>query len=580
MKNNIQLAFYLSCLAALLCGSQVFAATISILPSSGAFAAGQTLNATIYLSSADQEINAASGRINYTKEKLEVVSISKQGSIFNLWIKEPAASNAAGTLDFEGVVLNPGFKGQAGKIMTVIFKAKTSGIAVADFSGVSILANDGQGSNVLKGASGAEYKISAAILVPMVAAPAPAVPAVIATDKGAAIKSGKMAAPQINSVTHPDQERWYPDRNPELIWNNSGAVSAVRLLVDKKQQESATIEYAPAIAKKQIKELEAGTWYFHLQQKANGVWGKTAYYKVNIDFDPPQLSKIDVVGGQVRVDPRPELYFTAQDSLSGIDYYQIMIDNGLPRQTYENRVQTEVLAPGRHNIAVRAFDKAGNFSQLVTEIQIVPLEGPKLLSYRDRIAEGSLLSLRGASPANVLVDIFIEDQQGNINKEQVKSDHNGKWDYVSFPLEAGAYRVWAKNVDASGVTSNDSNKLMVTVEKPALLRLGRVAIDYLSVTVALMLLVGALVCGLVLTIGLIMGKKRKVNKEIEEAQRASATAFELLKKEVEEQVAAIDRYPSLSKREEKVAGSLKEALDISEKFIAKEISDIKKEIDK
>ena len=66
-------------------------------------------------------MNAASGVISFPADKLEVVSLSKTGSVFTLWVQEPSFSNSAGTINFEGIVLNPGFIGAAGKTPTIKF---------------------------------------------------------------------------------------------------------------------------------------------------------------------------------------------------------------------------------------------------------------------------------------------------------------------------------------------------------------------------------------------------------------------------------------------------------------------------
>ena len=62
----------------------VYAANLYFSPSSGTQAVGTTFSVGVYVSSADQAINAASGVISFPQDKLEVTSISKTGSIFTL----------------------------------------------------------------------------------------------------------------------------------------------------------------------------------------------------------------------------------------------------------------------------------------------------------------------------------------------------------------------------------------------------------------------------------------------------------------------------------------------------------------
>lgn len=104
---------------------------------------------TIYLrvKSQDENINAISGVISYPDNLLKFISISKQDSIINLWVGEPRISK--NKISFEGVILNPGFQGENGLILKVIFEAKNKGKGLINFIEGSTLANDGLGSNIL-----------------------------------------------------------------------------------------------------------------------------------------------------------------------------------------------------------------------------------------------------------------------------------------------------------------------------------------------------------------------------------------------------------------------------------------------
>ena len=52
-----------------------------------------------------------------------------------------------------------------------------------------------------------------------------------------------------------------------------------------------------------------------------------------------------------------------------------------------------------------------------------------------------------------------------------------------------------------------------------------------------------------------------------------------MRDEVEEQIVMLDRRPGLTKEEKAIRDKLQEALDISEKFISKEIRDVEKELE-
>lgn len=149
-------------------GVSAQAASLSISPSSRSFTEGESFSADILVSSPDQAVNAAEGTISFPPDKLRIVSISSSGSIFNLWVKEPSFSNSLGTIDFSGLILNPGFAGQTGKIFTVIFQTRAEGSAPVAFANGALLANDGKGTNILSELRHANYFVSSPVAVPPV----------------------------------------------------------------------------------------------------------------------------------------------------------------------------------------------------------------------------------------------------------------------------------------------------------------------------------------------------------------------------------------------------------------------------
>jgi len=162
-------------LAGLLLPGMASAASFRMAPAAGSFAAGATFPVAIVVDSPDAAINAVSGRIEFPADKLSVVSIGTAGSVVDLWAREPAFSNAAGTVTFEGVILNPGYQGTGGRVLTVIFRGKVAGsTAPVSFGEGSILANDGNGTNLIAGVARGSYVIRAAAVVAGAVAPSPA----------------------------------------------------------------------------------------------------------------------------------------------------------------------------------------------------------------------------------------------------------------------------------------------------------------------------------------------------------------------------------------------------------------------
>jgi hypothetical protein len=169
----------------------VYAASLSISPIQKSVTVGQTFTLTVTVSSPDVAMNAASGDISFPSELLKAVSISKEGSIMDLWVREPSFTNAAGNgnVHFEGVVLNPGFIGGPVPLLKVTFQAVASGDALLSFSSGDVFANDGNGTK-LTGILGTAHvtiaprpvtaaPVEVATTTPQEATSAPAIPLIM-----------------------------------------------------------------------------------------------------------------------------------------------------------------------------------------------------------------------------------------------------------------------------------------------------------------------------------------------------------------------------------------------------------------
>lgn len=139
----------------------LWAADLYMYPNNKSFNVGQTFNVDVLVSSTDQQINAIGGVVYYSKDNLELLGVSKNGSIIQLWVVEPSYDSEK--VSFEGIILGSGGKtwqSNNGKIITLQFKAKQPGQAQLYFAKSNVLANDGVGTNVLKNIGGANFKIN------------------------------------------------------------------------------------------------------------------------------------------------------------------------------------------------------------------------------------------------------------------------------------------------------------------------------------------------------------------------------------------------------------------------------------
>jgi len=125
-------------------------ATLGLSPELGAYPVGSAFTVDVYAATDQIAINAAEASVLFPVDRLRVVRVSKEGSIFSLWPVEPVFSNEEGTVRFAGGLPSPGFLGNFGRIITVTFSVVNEGVSVVELSGGYLLANNGFGTDVLR----------------------------------------------------------------------------------------------------------------------------------------------------------------------------------------------------------------------------------------------------------------------------------------------------------------------------------------------------------------------------------------------------------------------------------------------
>ena len=146
---------------ACVCIASVCSAATLSLGGGGVHAVGDTFSIPVYVSTAvGESMNAVSGAVTFSRKSLQVVSLNSTG-IIDFWAEKPHFSNADGIVSFQGITYNPGFSGTNGKIITIVFKALSEGSAQLSFDSPSVLANDGQGTEILTDSSGTTLTLRA-----------------------------------------------------------------------------------------------------------------------------------------------------------------------------------------------------------------------------------------------------------------------------------------------------------------------------------------------------------------------------------------------------------------------------------
>jgi hypothetical protein len=332
------------------------AATLSFSPQSGTYFAGRSFSVAVVVSSPNEAMNAVQGEISFPTNDLEVLSVSDTNSIINLWVQSPTFSNGDGTIDFGGVAVSPGFEGNDGNIITIRFEAKNSGNAPLSFVSGSVLANDGQGTDILTSMGSANF-----VIAPLSSAPA----STASTPSGASAPSPII----INSNPPIVSGQWYNINQIGFNWSTPANAEGVDYTISTNPnlQLPDVNQGLVSQASYDLSNFPDGTWYFFVSFNNGSAWSPPAVQEIMLDRTPPEpfvISREDINEN----DTQPVFAWAATDQTSGIDHYDVKIGNGdwFPASTIQNGSSSYMLPPqspaSSRTLTVRAFDKAGNYT--------------------------------------------------------------------------------------------------------------------------------------------------------------------------------------------------------------------------
>ena len=544
------------------------AATLFFSQSADSYGVGSTFSVGVYTGSSDQAMNAASGVVSFPSDKLEVVSLSKTGSIFSLWVQEPSFSNSGGTVSFEGIVLNPGFMGGSGKILTITFRAKAPGEANLSFTSGSVLANDGTGTNILTGLRTAIINIDSKSL------PVGTPPAEETTSEG--------KAPTIASSTHPDQAKWYANSSPEFSWTLPLGVLEVRTLIGTSPKSTPTVSYDPPIGNKKIDTLPDGIYYFHLQIRTATGWGAVAHYRVNIDTTPPKPFSITFPHGTKGVLPQSVILFNTTDDQSGISYYNVRVGSDVAERVDAlaggNQQELPSQYPGMYIVTVTALDRAGNTTSASADFTIEAIDAPVITSYPEEVESGDIIKIRGTTYPNSNVSVLIKQDEKVVSEENTQSNGSGDFTLIiTKRFDSGVYTFTARVTDARGARSNESVPLTIIINPKFLASVMTLILNYLSLIILILLALAAIIGIGISTWYRLSRIIRRLRHEGREAEKVLEKSFNLLRKDVHAHVMrlkAVKDKRKLTTEEILFLEEFEKNLKEAENIITKEIQDV------
>lgn len=391
LQKNTKLIYILFILGVffLLPSSTVFAADLTLSPSTGTYSSGQTFTATVRAVPGGDNINAVEATISFDPAVLSVVSVSKTGSVFSLWTTEPTFSNSTGKIEFGGGSPSP-FTSTS-NIVTITFRAVAEGTGAVTFTDASVLAADGRGTDVFKNSTDGSFTVSGAETPTPTPTPTPTTEEPVSeptNNEEAIIFGDPPRPPEIGSPTFLDPEVWYNKTEGVFTWTLPFDVDVVAIEITD-DPENRPEENEDAIIDPPVEEffitkdnIQDGIQYVSVNYQNQVGWGAVTNRKLQIDTTPPEPFAINVRAGNSQTS-FPILNFEAVDTTSGVEYYDMTVADKEPLRITPDEARLgyllNELEDGTYTVKVVATDKAGNIREssvavLITAGWVKPVE--------------------------------------------------------------------------------------------------------------------------------------------------------------------------------------------------------------
>jgi hypothetical protein len=546
----------------------VSGASLYFTPSAGNVAVGQEFNVVLKVSSSDEAINAAQATVIFPRAKLEVVRVTKAGSIFALWTEEPAAAQNLGQVAFAGGLPTPGFTGSGGTIINITFRAKNAGTATVGITGAAVLANDGVGTNILTSVGGATFTIQPGVVVPPPLPPIPTVP----------------VTPKISSLTHPDPDKWYNLNDPAFSWFTGADITGVATRLDKNSFGDPGRVSEGVFATKSFTDLEDGIQYFHVRLRNKIGWSAPGHYRIQIDTVAPRSLTLKIKEGAATSEVQPTVIIDAQDDLSGIEFFDLQVDQGpvirLPGSPRPQSYRLAFLKPGAHKVKVSASDRARNETRGEVDLEIIPLEAPKITLFTRELHEGDLLPIAGEALPRAKVVVFIKYNGQDLGVFETHSHDDGSWQYI-YPefLRVGVYTIRVQALTPEGIETYLSDELKIQVIETILFTIGRFKITFREFMYFLLALLAIVMVIIYMLWRYLNNFKEKLRHETADVNEVMRDGFRILRGEFQKEIEILERVKVkriLTDEETAILERFKKTLDEVLEKLKKEVKDIEK----
>ena len=332
----------------------IYNATMRFDPEYATIERGLSHRASIQVFIGGETINAVQAIVHFDPERVRVEDILTTGSMCppDLFI-ERSIDNENGEVRIVCGVPAPGFRGLQGIVAELILSPLQDGEFELLFSEeTQVLAHDGLGTNVLRATTDAAFQVTAS--------------------RGEAETAGDNAQDTfVFSPTHPNASRWYNARTARFVWSD-GLGEEVEYWYAFDQDPNTVPDGGMRTSERTaVFPIESdGVRYFHVAAVRDGHMGRVVHRRIMADITPPSPPVIRASQEVVTPGEIVRLEFRGEDAGNGLQQtFYVRFRNGMLLPV-GSQLYTTFMEKGVHDITLRTFDHAENYSESSISINV------------------------------------------------------------------------------------------------------------------------------------------------------------------------------------------------------------------
>lgn len=324
-------------------------ATFSLSPSTMTVTEGETFAVDVMVNPGGEQLDTVRLYLNFPADVLQVNDIALH-TLFPRQSPGNSIDNEAGSISYGAFNLDQTVTAP-GLFATITFAAKQNGQATLDILDTSRLISAGEEKANPDGHTDASVTVSKS------------------TDQTAATNV------TIQSQTHPNEADWYNKNDVAFAWtvSDDARIKNYFLAFDSEPDTQPTETASVETLSKNYADVADGIRFFHVKAATDAGESETAHFAVHIDMTPPNT--IAPYTPRIRYNEGDSalLEFGTTDDLSGIDHYEVAVNDG-PFTVQESPLVIKGLVVGDLLIEVKAIDRAGNARFGKNGIRVYPAD--------------------------------------------------------------------------------------------------------------------------------------------------------------------------------------------------------------